>query len=515
MKQTPKWSRYLMVLALTTSCVIATHAEIDIDYGGGVTVNAGSEKLAPYYIASNRGGTVTQQLSTLINLEASHKMDTTQRLSYGFGLEMWGGYASAASYQHYDAATDAFAATNLHPSRAWIQQLYAEGKYRSMFLTIGAKKMTSTLVNQTLSSGDLIMSENARPFMGFRMGFIDFQNIPFTSGWLQIAGEVGYFKSNDGNWLKDHYNYYSNFVTTDYWFNYKKAYFRTRPDQRLVLTIGAQASCQFGGTQNRYNHAKLVEHIKMKANAQTFFHTLIPGKGGNNIGDLYVEGNHLGSWDIALDYKLPHGNIIRGYYQNFWEDGSSVGKLNGFDGLWGIEFRSTRKSFLNGITLEYLDFTNQSGPIHWAPNDHPDTPIEGQATGGDNYYNNYAYNGYHAFGMSIGSPFIKSPLYHRDGYMRYVDNLVRGVHVGITGNITPDITYRALASYRKAWGNNEYPRATGVSSTSMMLEMTCRPHRLPHLAITTQLAFDSGQLYGNNAGGLVSIAYYGNLSLGK
>ena len=93
-----------------------------------------------------------------------------------------------------------------------------------------------------------------------------------------------------------------------------------------------------------------------------------------------------------------------------WEDGSGIGKLNGFDGLYGIEYSSGNKSIINGAVVEYLDFTNQSGPIHWAPNDFPGTTIKVQATGADDYYNNYAYNGYQYYGMSIGSPFIKSPL---------------------------------------------------------------------------------------------------------
>jgi len=504
-----------LLLCCGTTTAMAQQRDIDIDYEASLTFNTGSEQLAPYYIASNCGGTVTQQHSALLRAALWHTMDTTVRLSWGAGVELWSGYASSADYERYNMTTGTFEANSQHPARAWVQQAYVEGKYRSVMVMLGGKRFTSHLVNDELSSGDLIMSGNARPPVGVRAGFVNFQNIPFTRGWLQIAGEVGYYTLSDSKWLENHYNYYNHFINTDYLFHYKNFYLRTRPDQPVVFTIGAQASSQFGGTATYYNNGNAERAIKLDKDLKAFWRTMIAGSGGGG-GDNFVEGNHLGSWDIALDYNFKHGGHIRGYYQSPWEDGSGIGMLNGFDGLWGVEYASADPdAWVTGAVIEYMDLTNHSGPIHWAPADHENTPITDEATGNDDYYNNYIYNGYQSHGMSIGSPFVRSTLYNTDGYMRYRDNVMRGVHVGISGCITPQLRYRLLASYRKAWGTTSIPRAASVSDTSMMLEGTYRPARQPALAFKAQLAFDSGSLYGDNVGGLISITYHGNFSISR
>jgi len=485
-----------------------------IDYQATLTANAGSGSLAPYYIASGRGGTVTQQYSALLSGQLWHTMDTTTRLSWGAGAELWMGYASSANYDRYDVNTHTFHTNSQHPARLWVQQAYIEGKYRGVFAVLGQKDIYSQLVNPQLSSGDLIMSGNARPAAGLRAGFVNFQNIPFTHGWVQITGEVGYYKAFDNSWLENHYNYYNHFITTGTWLHYKNIYFRTNPHQPFVFTIGAQAASQFAGTATYYQEGTITQITSMKADLKAFWRTMIAGSGGSSHGDNFVEGNHLGTWDIAAQYSLRSGHILRAYYQSPWEDGSGIGMMNGFDGLWGIEYRHPSKdSWLTGAVLEYVDLTNQSGPIHWAPGDHEGTPLTHQSTGADDYYNNYIYNGYQNRGMSIGSPFVRSTLYNLDGYMRYRDNLIRGLHAAIMGNLSPYISYRLMGSWRRAWGTPLIGRATAASATAMMLEATyCPPRQLP-LRMTAQVAFDHGTLYGNQIGGLFSISYHGNFSL--
>ena len=507
--------KHLTFLRLTAAvlfalCTLSAGSQVDINCEAGIEANASTGDLAPYYIASGRGGTLTQQFSALLHAAASHDMDTTRRLSWGFGAEAWGGFASSADYLRFDQGI--FSPINRHPARLWLQQAYLEGKYRGVFVTAGQKRLGSPVLNDTLTSGDLVMSGNARPPVGLRTGFINFQNIPFTNGWVQISGEVGYYRLGDDAWLENHYNYYNHFITTDYWFHYKNIYLRTRPDQPFVFTIGGQAASQFGGTAHYYENGVETRTVKMDADIKAFWRTMIAGSGGNSAGDSFVEGNHVGSWDIILEYKLPRHGMLRGYHQRIWEDGTGIGMLNGFDGLWGLEYRSGNCSWLSGAVIEYIDLTNHSGPIHWASNDHEGSPITGHATGSDDYYNNYIYNGYQNRGMGIGSPFVTSPLYNRDGYMRYRDNVMRGFHAAVTGHINDRVQYRLMGSYRKAWGTPSIPRAGSVDDFSMMLEATCRFNAL---TLKAQAAFDTGSLYGDNVGGLISLSYHGNFTLGK
>ena len=476
-------------------------------YEFGILLNASDNELAPYYISSNQWGYITQKNSALAFASVHHALNTSSRLSWGAGLTVIGGYTSSAGYERY-AGNGQFEVQKQHPARVWLQEAYVKGKYRSIFAVAGQDYKPSPIVNGYLSSGDLVWSDNARPPVGVRAGFIDFQNIPFTKGWLQINGEFGYFREFDDKWLENHYNYYNHFITTGLWLHYKSLHFRTDPVQPVVLTIGAQSSCQFGGTANYYEDGKVTRTVKMDADAKAFFRTFIAGSGGNSAGDSFVEGNHMGTWDIALEYKLKPSEKLRAYTQWLWEDGSGIGKMNGFDGLWGLEYRTDHyNKLITGAVIEYIDFTNQSGPIHWTPNDRPGTPITSHSSGADDYYNNYIYNGYQSRGMSIGSPFVKSPLYNQDGYMRYRDNVLRGFHAAIAGRFNYHWAYKLMASYRKAWGTPLIPRAGSVDDFSMMLATDYTFYR--NWCITTKVAMDHGTLYGNNFGASVAISYSG------
>ena len=488
-------------------------------YSVGIVANAGNSELAPYYISSNCGGTITQQYSALAYASLRHNIDKRERFSWGAGLAAWAGYASSAGYQRH-VGDGQFEVQKQHPARAWTQEAYLSAKYRGIFAVAGQAYKSSPIVDGLLSSGDLVWSNNSRPPVGLRAGFIDFQNIPFTKGWLQIQGEFGYFRELDDKWLENHYNYYNHFITTDKWLHYKSLHLRTNPDQPLVFTIGAQSACQFGGTAKYYKDGQLDHTVKMDADPKAFFRTFIAGSGGNSAGDSFVEGNHLGTWDIALQYYLSNYQHLCAYTQWLWEDGSGIGKMNGFDGLWGIEFRQNGSYLVSGAVIEYIDFTNQSGPIHWTPHDHEGTPITSHSSGADDYYNNYIYNGYQSRGMSIGSPFVKSPLYNRDGYMRYRDNVLRGFHAAIEGWFTNEWHYLLQASYRKAWGTPIIPRTGSVDDFSMALSVNYAPYwlrgfKVDGLSVGATVAIDRGKLYGNNWGAQLGISYSGDFNIKK
>ena len=109
---------------------------------------------------------------------------------------------------------------------------------------------------------------------------------------------------------------------------------------------------------------------------------------------------------------------------------------------------------------------------------------------------------------------LRSPLYNRDGHLRYDHNVVRGVHAAVKGQISPQVQYRVMGSWRRSWGSMEQP-IPSVDATSLMIEATYSPSRVPGLECLAQLALDRGKLYGNNVGALLSVTYHGNFTLGK
>lgn len=497
--------RASIILALTAIASMPGFAQLPIETQFSLSAGAGSSDFSPYYIASNRHATVTQSGNTLLQAAAQHRMDSTSRFSWGAGIELWGGWASTADYQRYNS--EGIKVVNpQHPGRVWLQQLYGEVKWRSLFFSLGMKQRESALLNFALSSGDLVESGNARPIPQARAGLIDFQDVPFTKGWLQIQGELAYGKYADNKWLENHYNYDNWHLNKGAFYVYRRLYFRVAPRRRLSLTLGMQAAGQIGGNTSWWNKGGWVSGVKNKASLFDLIKMAVP-VGGNNGGSEYYDGNNLGSWDILARYKFASGHVLKAYLQKPWEKGSGIGWANGFDGVWGLEYKSPAASWIDGVVIEYIDFTNQSGPIHWSPGDSPGTTITTNSNGGEQYYNNNIYNSYANYGMSIGTPFLPAPIYNLDGYMAYVDNRVRGFHVGVNGTIMPRLTYRILASFRKSWGDGRIPRSHAVDCTSWMIEGSYHLPPVPGLSVNLQLAMDRGNMLGNRFGTLVTFRY--------
>ncbi len=497
------------LLAITLSFLALTvHADdFKLNYSAGLEANGGPNDFAPYYISSLRNGEVTSAKAATLNVEVWKPLDLTKRFSYSFGVEAFAQVANSVDYQRFDVNQATWYIHSENTPRAWLQQLWGEVKYRGVFLWVGMRDFTPALVNSRLSSGDLVESGNARNIPGFRTGFIDFQNIPFTNGWVQIQGEIGYGKATDNDWQKNHYNYYNEHINLGWWYNYKRCFFRTKPSQPFSITVGMQASAQFAGETWWYRNGTIHRYNDMELHIRDFIDMLVIRQ-----GDDFWKGNHLGSWDFQARYRLPNKSEIKAYFQWPWEDGSGIGKLNGMDGLWGIEWVPSQRGVISGAVIEFMSYMNQSGPIHFEPNDHSGTDmVDNQADGRDSYYNNYWYNGYAHHGMGIGSPMFISPIYNTNGATTtYVNNRFWGVHVAVEGYAMPSLTYRVMASYRRFYGTLQVPAVNTTHCVSTFLEASWLVSKIPGLQVNAQIAYDCGNsAYGNNFGALFSVKYSG------
>ena len=494
---------------LLLSAWIGAFAETFAEYSVEESNTLYTGKFAPYFIGSLTHGKNVQGIA--VNLDAKIKRDLRldKRFSWGFGAEGLIGYNSKCKYEHWVPEKEKFELRSQGPAVAWLQQLYAEVKFRGVFLTVGMKEHESALYNQRLGSGDLVESGNSRPIPEVRIVFIDCQNIPFTPGWVQIQGEISYGKMLDKSYLKNHYNYYDYHLNLGCYYTYKRCYFRTNPSQPFSVTLGMQVGAMFGGETNWYSKGKVTKTAKFSSSLLTFFKMFLPM--GEN-GEDYYSGSTLGSWDLKARYRLRNNDELYAYISWPWEDGSGIGRCNKWDGVWGFEYKSARRGWLTGFVAEYIDFRDQSGPIHWAPQDTPGTTITSQATGRDNYYNNGYYNSYAYYGMSIGTPFLMSPIYNLDGYPAFACNRTNGFHIGASGYIIPTIEYRMLLGYQRGLGNYTYPYYHARSNTSFMLEGNFDASAItPGLSMKAQLAFDCGALRGNNFGCCLSVTYKGKI----
>lgn len=485
-----------------------------IQWDAGLNANIGNGSFAPYYIAALTHGTVIQSKGLLLHAAIGHDLNFDKRFSWGAKAELYGGATSNTEYLKWKEGTTYL--HNIRPSAVWLQQLYGELKYRSLFLEIGMKQHASALLDNSLTSGDLVESGNARPIPEVRVGFIDFQNIPFTKGWVQIQGELAYGKFMDNGWMEDFYSYGTDHINTGAYYLYRRLYLRTKPSERFSVTVGMQAAGQIGGWTQYWRRGYLVKQEDNSVSFLKLLTSIIPGNEGSAEG-AYYGGNNLGSWDIFARYNLPDDKgTLHAYLQKPWEKASSIGFMNGWDGLWGIEYvLNGRCGFLEAVLFEYLYFLNQSGPIHYALHDSPGTTIQYESQGRDNYYNNYEYNSYANYGIGIGTPFLKAPRYNTDGYPQYTHNLVKGFHIAAKGKISTAWKWKAALSYREAFGTGWVPSPTKYTDFSWLIETEGHLRSIPRLQFKAQIAGDHGNYLGNNFGILIGATYRGAFSIGK
>lgn len=488
---------------------------LPMEYEAGALTNVSSSRFSPYFIASGRHGMVSAKSSALAFAGLYKPLDMSGRWDYGFGVSFSTGYTASAAYDRYSEAANQWTRHSMAPASAiTLRQLFAEIRYRSVVASFGMKNRGSVLYNDTLSSGDFIHSANARPIPQLRISLSGFRPIPFTSGWLELDAAWAIGRFSDSDFMRSQFNHYTYHITTGSYYHYKRMLFRTKPSEAFSVTFGFQSGGQFGGKYFLYWQGQLKKIQRLSESFRTILDVSIPFMGQG--GEGFYTGNTLGSWDFKARYRLSSGHNVYAYFQWPWEDGSGMAKRNGWDGIWGLEWQSPKCNIINGAVLEYIDFRHQGGPIHWAPGDHPGTSINVSATGRDDYYNNALYNSYANYGMSLGTPFLLSPLYNTDGYPAYAHNKARGFHVAISGKPTTGLSYIMKFSWQQAWGNGRIPQPRPLYSRSWLAEVSYDVSRLmTGLNLVGALALDNGNLRGNNFGAMLTVRYTGSFTFSK
>lgn len=501
-------NKFTVILAAAL-CVASTRAEVSVEYHASVTAQASSKSLAPYMLGSWNQGRYAEGNGIWQEAGISKPLDTSRRFSWSAGFDYLAGVGEKTEYARWNEDAQTWGVNAARRNAFRITQLFGQLKYRAVYLTVGMKDSHSLIVDDRLSSGDLTRSNNASPIPGISAGFLDFVDIPFTNGWVQINGEIMYGKMMDSEFKRREFNYYSGVYANGIYYNYKRCYFRTDPDKNFHVTVGMQAAAFYGGTSYTYIRGQLRDSEHHGSGLKDMLQAFLPMEGGED----YYSGSHLGSWDLKATYRLRDDSRINAYFEWPWEDGSGIGKMNGWDGLWGIQYDFGNKGIVSKAAVEYLDFTNQSGPIHFDPEDKPDSPLTGLAQGADNYYNNDYYGAYSNFGMSIGTPFLLAPIYNRNGSLAFLHNRARGFHAAVEGNPTDRVSYRLMVGYQTAGGSGHVPDFRKSHNTSAMIEGNVRPiGKLPQLELGLTMAFDKGTLRGDNFGARLQVSYCGDFT---
>jgi hypothetical protein len=448
------------------------HAQNDtIKYDVGMLGVASTGVYSPFWIQSIQYGKIASTANSADILVGINKdfVQKSRLFDYGFKANL-------------------LLHTYNNNTTAYFHEIYAKARFLVFDLIVGVREDHLGNQDSTLSCGGFLFSQNARPMPKITIGIEHFTAVPFTQGFLEIKGAISH------GWFTD------NIYTSNLLLHHKYAYLKLGGKLPVHFQYGLDHVAQWGGIVPIYG--------QQPAGLSDFISIFLGHAGGTDAtrnDQLNALGNHIISQSMKLYVDIADFKIS-GYWQNISEDGpirEIWNTMNIPDGLWGISIRNAKFPFVKGILYEYLNSTDQSGPYH-----DKDGIIYG---GSDSYFNNGIYqNGWTYYSRTIGTPFITSPLYNRNGAIPILNNRVQVHHFGIEGDIE-GFQYKALSSFSKNYGTYSSPYPEMIQNTSILLEVNKQFPKLLNINIGCKIGADFGKLYGNSVGLQISIIKTGNL----
>lgn len=514
----PRPSLCALVLALCP--VLSTQAQEiwhelnhDIYYKAEATTTLNSSANNPFWLTANRHGATgvePSQHQLRLAIERPIAADSNRVWRMGYGIDALYGKGLLSPFQ--------------------LQQAYVQLQYQNVGITLGQKQQAAELRHPLLSTGALLLGENARPVPSLRIETPRWVNLDEDGRWMAIKLQMSYGMMTDGSWQRDYQAPSSPYAMKGL-LHTKAGYLRIGHPKfyRLTFVGGLEMATQFGG--RLYNvggwGGQQATPIQMGEGFKDFLHAFIAGGGGDvtdGKGYANVTGNTLGAWRASLSYRPSDRWALRAYYDHFFEDHSALLFQYGWlDGQYGLEITLPRNRWISSLVVEHLRTDYQSGPIY-----HDGTPQVGdQVSGVDNYYNHNLYRGWQHYGMAIGNPLFTSPLYERDQRLIFRSTRFRANHIGLAGQPLPQLNYRLLYTHLRSWGTYGDPFAEVEHQHSFLLEAQYRwlTARQRHThepssqhswregwSVKAALAFDRGARLGNNLGLQITIAKTGLLS---
>ena len=448
-----------------------------MQYNIGVSALASSGRFAPFWLQSNMNGDISSSpfsgnVSAGVYKQAVHN---ERWWDYDFAVQLTGRVQSRIPGSAFDMQQ--------RMATGYFNQLYAHLRLYIFDITAGIKPMIYEMQDTALSMGSMVFSGNSQPLPRLTIGIDRYTPVPGCYGYFELKGGLTHAWLADNVYMRGSYIHHK--------------WLALRLGGRLPVNISYELhhAAQWGGISPVYGD--------IGSDWQSFVNVFLARGGGVMRNDqLNAQGNHVGSQQLMLTGK-GNGWEVSMYWQNFFEDNfAAIGDgQNLADGLWGISLKQTRWPYVQGVTYEFMNTTDQSGPWH---------DRDGLCyAGNDSYYRNSVFvNGWNYFFRSIGTPFITSPLYNEDGTIYTLNSRVRVHHIGVRGDIY-GFLYRVKLSYARNYGNDNTSRAVLSDNTAILLEVTKHSEQAWGLDFGLRIAGDFGTQWGNQFGAQITVSKRG------
>jgi hypothetical protein len=442
------------------------------------SIAAGSPEL-PFWLYANSDARLrtNSSFNSLLNVGFTDRLTSeSQRIQLQAGADLFSRLSDTQNTLHF-------------------QQLYLQADFWILQLKAGNFYDPIGLNESDLSIGSMMVSRNATPMPRIRLSTPDYISVPGTNDFLQ-------FKARYSEGILE-----SDRIIPDANLHQKYLYLRLHPHDRVYLYGGIVHNLVWGGSDET---------------GRRFFSTFgnylrsvmgIPREGGPTPA-----GNTVAAYDFAAEYNSDayHIKASRLFYL---EDMISARFRSPWDGVWGLQVsKQEQVGYLHSIHYQHINTKRQDSR-------------GGQPPGRARYYWNVHYQtGWTYQGSVLGIPLIQF-----DENKVLGNNMVVGHHLGLSGKVQENLTYKAFFTYTRNYGNcldvqPDFERFNQclIPSDQDLDEITIVPlnqlrrdqhsimfqffYRLPALAnlqVHLKLATDTGRLYDERIGVMAGFRWDG------
>ena len=419
-------SRCLVVWLLLIGCTALQGQEKDtlsVEVAAGV-VGSTENDFLPLYLVGQQWGAVQEDQNVFLEGGLSYKTQLTKQLNFASGFS----FRNDLLISHY-----------------------VQLQHELIYLSIGRTRRGIGGTENSLSSGSMAISNNARPIPMIELVVPEYINVPFTGGYFKTKGHWGH------GWLQND-RHISNAQLHS-----KSFYLMLDLTKELGWTAssGVVHFAQFGGTSpnGEVQPSSFSDYLRVIRGAG------IPNPNGTTAGESNAVGNHLGIIETTVTKTLGKHKLIINYQKPF-EDEGGIQYVSLTDYLFGLEWQFPKEGkFLRRVYIEYIQTKWQGGPGLPDPNE-----IEGIVTeqdnlgypfgGRDDTYNNWIYqDGWTNNAMVLGNPLFLTHERTLNFFGPYPDyavaianNRLRAVHLGLEAQTSSDWKLKGLFTYSSNFG---------------------------------------------------------------
>ncbi|SMO50817.1 Capsule assembly protein Wzi [Saccharicrinis carchari] len=507
-------------------------------------VLSGKDNLLPHYQYTNQWGVVDpfEQKQALVLAGAKYKVLDAKRIRLDAGV--------SGVFKH-------------QLDKSFLHEAYVKGEaWEYIGFFVGKYAFTPLSYNDELTIGGFFMNSNARPIPRATIGLFDYFPLHFLNDRIEIKGGISQGILNDNRTDQGKSNSVDRPLLHEKW-----AYMRLGK-ARWQPYMGLSHSAIFGGA--RINGKKIPIDFWPTFTAQ----------GSEKIGGgeaTNAAGAHEGFWDFGI-YANTQWARLHFYVQKPFADGSGmkIYRGNNRDYKIGLLSNVTNGTWLRNLSIEVFKTDYQSGqgipdPLYpsgsasqgiiWL-DEIPDYDAfmqenfgvqqtgwnkqkvlkylqdklnQGNKYGGRDDYNNNGsyYNGWTYHQQSMGMPLYHTfwqagayaPEWKPNNSVVFMNNRIKGFHVGLHGAVSENITYLLKATYtynkgaypeqyirRYSWEEDpDFFYKGGKKQTYTYLSLNYTHPKWNCFSLSGSVSFDGGALY-NAWGGSLGIRYTPSVS---